>query len=197
LKLKIGDDNYNLPFKRLASAVNAMGLLVVKEAQNELELQDKVVTGQLKNSLTYTVTTGKDEVTLEFGAGAPYWDFVNQGVRGAVSSAKAPNSPYQFGTGSHTGRGTLRGGIDRWVIQKPIEGVRDMKTGRFLPRKELVRRISSTIWNTGIEPSNYYTLALDRGWKRAKKRIGVAIGLDVNDFMVENFGGDYIIDITI
>ena len=197
LTIKVGDENLKLKFTRLRSAMNAMGLLVVKEAQLELQNQDKVVSGNLRDSLTYTLETGKDSMTLEFSAGVDYWDFVNQGVRGTKSSAKAPNSPYQFGTGSYTGSQTLTGGIDRWVVRKPVGNIRDPKTGRFIPRKQLVRWISNIVWTTGIRPSNYYTLAIDRGWKKAKKRIGVAIGLDVNDFVSDNLAGEFNIDITL
>lgn len=197
LTIKIEDENLQLKFPRLRQAMRGLGDIVIKEAQAELRTQDKVVSGDLYNSLTYTIDTGADQMTLVFGAGVPYWDFVNQGVRGTQSSAKAPNSPYQFGTGSYTGSQTLRGGIDRWVVQKPIAGIRDMKTGRFVPRKQLVRMISRIVWTTGIKPSNYFTLALDRGWQKAKKRIGLAVGLDVNQFMSDNFSREYVIDIEL
>lgn len=197
IRIRVGDENLPLEFKRLAAVLPKLGNVVLKDARKILKQQDKVVSGDLYNSLRYTVNTGKEQMQLTFDAGVPYWDFVNQGVRGAKSSAKAPNSPYQFGTGSYTGTQTLRGGIDRWVIRKPVAGVRDPKTGRFIPRKQLVRWISNIVWNTGIAPSNYYTLAIDQGWKRYKKRMAVAIGLDVNDFVSKNLSGEFTIDITI
>lgn len=197
LKIRIGDEDLQLKFKRLIEVMPKLGNLVVKEARKTLKSQDKVVSGALYDSLQYQITTGKDTLEITFDAGVPYWDFVNLGVKGAKSSAKAPNSPYQFGTGSYTGNQTLRGGIDRWVIRKPIEGVRDRKTGRFVPRKQLVRWISNVVWNTGIAPSNYYTLAIDQGWKRYKKRMAVAIGLDVNDFVSEYYSNEFNIDISI
>ena len=197
IKIRLEGETLPLKFKRLAAVLPNLGKVVLKDARKILKQQDKVVSGDLYNSLRYNITTGKETMQLTFDAGVPYWDFVNQGVRGVKSAAKAPNSPYQFGTGSYTGTQTLRGGIDRWVIRKPVAGVRDPKTGRFIPRKQLVRWISSIVWNTGIAPSNYYTLAIDNGWKRYKKRIGVAIGMDVNDFVSENFSGTFTIDITL
>lgn len=197
LKIKVNGEDKGLVFKRLASALEGMAKYVIKEARIELKNQDKVVSGDLYNSLYYKLNTGRDETTLEFEAGVPYWDFVNQGVKGVKDQSKAPESDYRFGTGNFSGQGTLRGGIDRWVIRKPIEGVRDAKTGRFIPRKQMVRMISNKIWNYGIAPSNYYTLALDRGWKTYKKRMAVAIGLDVSDFVTEHYEGDIDIEITI
>jgi len=195
LKIKLEGEEKKVVFNRLKSALEGMAKYVIREARVILEQQDKVVTGNLRDSLRYNINTGADETSIAFDAGAPYWDFVNQGIKGARDSSKAPDSDYQFGTGNFVGQGTLKGGINKWVIQKPIEGVRDAKTGRFLPRKQMVRMISNKIWNYGIAPSKYYTLALDNGWKRYKKRMAVAIGLDVSDFMEENYDGD--IDITI
>lgn len=197
LKIKVENKDQVIEFKRLRSALESMAKYVIRDARVQLQSQDKVVTGTLRDSLKYSISTGKDEMQLDFDAGAPYWDFVNQGVRGAIDQSKAPDSDYQFGSGNFTGSGTLRGGINRWVIQKPIEGVRDAKTGRFLPRKQMVRMISNRIWNYGIAPSNYYTLAMDNGWNRYKKRMAVAIGLDVSDFVTKYYEGDIDIDITI
>jgi len=197
LTIKADGENMKLRFDRLQQALRGVGIMVIKEARKNLRKQDKVVTGELYDSLQYHIVTKKEEITIMFDADAPYWDFVNQGIKGTKSSAKAPKSEYQFGTGSYTGTQTLRGGIDRWVIRKPIEGVRDSKTGRFIPRKQLVRMISNSVWTTGIKPSNYYTLAFDSGWKKSKKRIGVAIGLDVDDFVSKNLTGNYTIDITL
>lgn len=197
INIKVGDENMKLVFNNLRRALKRMGPIVLKEAKKELNKQDKVVSGNLSNSLRYTISAGTDSISLAFDAEAPYWDFVEQGVRGAVSSAKAPNSPYQFGTGSYSGTQTLRGGIDRWVIQKPVEGVRDPKTGRFVPRKQLVRWISAIVWNTGIAPSNYYQLAIDRGWRKSKGKIAIAVGKDVDEFISANWSGEYIIDVTV
>lgn len=197
LKMRVNGADEDLVFSRLKAALEGMAKYVIREARLQLERQGKVVTGDLRDSLQYTLSTGRDETTLEFDAGVPYWDFVNQGVKGATDQSKAPDSDYQFGTGNFSGQGTLRGGINKWVIQKPLQGIRDPKTGRFTPRKQMVRMISNKIWNYGIAPSEYYTLALDRGWKTYKKRMAVAIGLDVSDFVTKHYEGDIDIEITI
>lgn len=77
LKIKVNGEDKGLVFKRLASALEGMAKYVIKEARIELKNQDKVVSGDLYNSLYYKLNTGRDETTLEFEAGVPYWDFVN------------------------------------------------------------------------------------------------------------------------
>ena len=196
LKLIVEGEVIYLYLNNLAKALNRIGKRVVANARKVLKQQDKVVTGNLSKSLYYTIEGTDEGIELLFEGHAPYWDFVEQGVKGKISAAKAPDSPFRFGSGNFEGQGTLRGGINRWVIQKPIKGIRDSK-GRFTPRKQMVSAISSEIYNYGIEPSNFYSIALDQGYKKSKQLIARAIGQDVSDFVEENMTGVYNISITI
>lgn len=198
-------------FTRLEKAMNRVGKSVIKSARNVLKKQGKVVTGNLSNSLYYVIEGSKDTIELTFEGHVPYWDFVEKGVQGANPNKpkpknaksklpyanRAPDSPYKFGSGKEQETtGTLRGGIDRWVIQKPFGNIRDEK-GRFIPRKSLVSAVSSNIYNYGLTPSNYYTIALDQGFKKSKVLMGRAIGRDVATFVQDNMTGVYNITITI
>ena len=91
--------------------------------------------------------------------------FVDKGVKGADPYAlpeyarwhgknKAPNSPYQFGSMKSRG---LKQAINRWTIQKGLKGVRDKKTGRFLPRKSMQFMINRSIYLSGLEASMFFT----------------------------------------
>lgn len=51
--------------------------------------------------------------------GSDYFDFVEKGVRGTQSSAKAPTSPYRFGTGSGP-KGGLTRSISEWSARKGL-----------------------------------------------------------------------------
>ena len=196
LKLIVQGEVIYLHLNNLRKILNKTGKRVVANARKVLKQQKKVVTGTLSKSLFYTIEGTDEGIELLFEGHAPYWDFVEQGVQGLLSNKKAPDSPYRFGSGNFEGSGTLRGGIDRWVIQKPIKGVRDAK-GRFTPRKQMVSAISSKIYNYGIEPSNFYTIALDQGYKKSTRLIARAIGMDVGDFVEDNMAGTYNITITI
>tara|TARA_R110002050_G_scaffold150909_3_gene277832 strand:- start:127 stop:744 length:618 start_codon:yes stop_codon:yes gene_type:complete len=196
LKLFVEGEVIYLYLNNLRKTLNRIGKRIVANARKVLKQQNKVVTGNLSKSLYYTIEGTDEGVELLFEGHAPYWDFVEQGVKGKISEAKAPNSPFKFGSGNFEGTGTLRGGINRWVIQKPIKGVRDSK-GRFTPRKQMVSAISSEIYNYGIEPSNFYTTSLDQGYKKSTQLIARAIGLDVSDFVEENMTGVYNITIKL
>lgn len=67
-----------------------------------------------------------------------YFDFIEKGVRGSVSSTLAPNSPYQFGTG--TGRpGGLTEAITKWTKRKGID-------------KKYIFPIVRNIYKFGLKP---------------------------------------------
>lgn len=197
LNIDVDGEQFPITFTQLDRVLNRIGKRVVSNARKVLKKQKKVVSGYLSKSLYYEIEGSKESVELTFEAQAPYWDFVEQGVQGLISNKKAPNSPFKFGSGkTQLTKGTLRGGIDKWVIQKPIPGVRGAN-GRFIPRKQMVSAISTQVYNYGIAPSNYYAIALDQGYKKGKRLIAKAIGTDVSNFIEENMAGTYFITITI
>ena len=83
-----------------------------------------------------------------------YWAFVDQGVKGKESSAKAPNSPFRFGTGTGR-RGGLRESIPKWVQAKRFQ-FRDKK-GKFLSYEQTAFIIARSIYKTGIKPSYFFS----------------------------------------
>jgi hypothetical protein len=93
-----------------------------------------------------------------------YGMFVDKGVKGKTSSAKAPNSPYKFGTGTGK-KGGLTQGINKWVKQKGFQ-FRDKKSGRFLSYDSTAYLITRSIFNKGIKPSLFFTKPFEAGYKK-------------------------------
>ncbi len=213
IKINIDVEGEAVPmyFPSLQKELNRIGKTVVNIARKTLKEQGKVVSGNLSKSLYYTIEGSKNRIELIFEGGVPYWDFVEQGVQGADPTKpkpanaqgkkpyrnRAPKSDYHFGSGKpQPTQGTLRGAIDKWVIRKPVGNIRG-ENGKFIPRKQMVGAMSSNIYTYGLAPSNYYTIALDAGWKKAKRKFATAIGADVSDFIYTNMEGDYTIEIYI
>jgi hypothetical protein len=169
-----------LKFKLLSYALNNFGKEVVKVGRSNLAKQKKNSTGNLSKSLTYTIGDNNMDIAyIEFEApNASYWKFVNWGVKGLISSAKAPKSPFQFGSKNYEGTGTLRGGIDSWIKSKPISQWQSLKTGRFLSYKQMASMISREVYLNGIAPSYFYSSAFERVWKRSRGKIEDALGED-------------------
>ena len=158
-----------------------IGKEVRRRARISLKARGKVVTGNLYNSIRYEQSVSKNEKSLDLRfsfPGAEYWQFVDEGVKGALSSAKAPRSPFRFGSGTGP-KGRLRPSIDKWVVRKGIAP--RAAGGQFASRKSMVYAISRSIYQTGIRPSYFFTNAYDRTLKKHNAKLEKAVGDDIGN----------------
>ena len=157
------------------------GKYVVQQSKSNLSKKKKKDTSNLYNGVKFEVTKEKDSTTLsfDFGTANDYWQFVDKGVKGVSSSAKAPNSPFKFGTG--TGKsGGLTKGINGWVARKRIQ-FQDKKTKQFLSYKATAFLIMRSIWNKGLETTNFFTKPFEQAFKRVPDDIYAAYALEVEE----------------
>ena len=183
LTIEIGGKTY--PMTNLNKTLDKVGKMWRKNARISLRMQDKVNTGALYNSMPVTVGQNQHVYYVNITPKVDYWEYVDKGVQGASRNifARQSESPFKFGSGKG-GRG-LRGAIDKWVIQKGIQGTRDAQ-GRFTPRKSLVFLISRAIWNRGLKPTFFISDTLKRLKPKAMKWLGLAIGEDIANAIKEN-----------
>ena len=166
------------------SVVNELekfGKYVVQQSKSNLSKKKKKDTSNLYNGVKFEVTKEKNSTTLsfDFGTANDYWQFVDKGVKGVSSSAKAPNSPFKFGTG--TGKsGGLTKGINGWVARKRIQ-FQDKKTKQFLSYKATAFLIMRSIWNKGLETTNFFTKPFEQAFKRVPDDIYAAYALEVEE----------------
>jgi len=174
--IEIGGVKY--PLTNLTKTLEKIGKMWRKNARISLRKQDKVNTGALYNSMPLIVGEDKDGYFVDITPQVHYWEFVDKGVQGASRNifTRQSESPFKFGSGK--GPRGLRGAIDKWVVQKSIEGTRDAQ-GRFTPRKSLVFLISKAIYNRGLKPTFFISDTLKRLKPKAMKWLGLAIGKDV------------------
>jgi hypothetical protein len=178
-----------MTYKNLKEALAEVRDLIVKESKENL-IAAKKGGGALENSIKGTPVSESGSSLMFQILMEDYATFVDKGVQGNDPEAqpkgalsrynKAPKSPYQFGTGSYKGSGTLRGAIDKWVLQKGIPNVRDEK-GRFIKRKTLVYLMTRSIWNTGIKPTYFFTNAQDRYSKGVQAKFAEAYSRDLSE----------------
>ena len=109
---------------------------------------------------------------------ADYGKFKDKGVKGKSSSAKAPNSPYRFGTGSGK-KGGLTKSMQDYVKRKGIQ-FRDRKSGRFLSYKSTAFIISRSIYQKGTKASMFFTKPFEAAFKRLPDELveAYSIGLE-------------------
>ncbi len=81
--------------KSIGDVINNLAIRVYDEVIKQIDDESLIDTGNLRSTVVMPVKFfGTKFVATLFMA--DYYDFINKGVKGTISSAKAPNSPYSF-----------------------------------------------------------------------------------------------------
>jgi hypothetical protein len=160
--------------------LNRFGKTVVKEAKTALTKQNRNVSKELFNSLKYDVKVSKNSFEMSIYM-ADYGKFQDQGVKGKSSSAKAPQSEFQFGSGTGK-KGGLTSGIFEWVKARRFQ-FSDRKTGKFMTYKATAFLISRSIYQKGMKPTQFISKPFNAAFKNFSKDIVKAYGLEVNKLL--------------
>lgn len=164
----------------LEKYLNDFGKDVVKQSRTRLSKAKKNDSKSLYNSLSYDLNVSKNSFSLSFNM-EDYGTFIDKGVKGVSSSAKAPNSPYKFGTGTGK-KGGLTNGIDKWVTRKRIQ-FKDRKSGKFMSYKSTAFLIRNSIWNKGLETTNFFSRPFEIAFKKLPDTIIEKFSLDLDELL--------------
>lgn len=148
---------------------------VINRSRSNLTQKKKNVSKELYNSLDYELKVSQNSFSLSFLM-EDYGTFIDKGVKGRDSSAKAPNSPYQY-----KNKMPPLKALDKWVVRKGI-AVRDKK-GRFVSRESLKFAIAKSIQSKGIETTNFFTKPFENAFKRLPEDLVNTYALEVEDFL--------------
>ncbi len=164
--------------------LNEFGKSVIERAKANLKKGGSHgshnTSNSLSNSLSFKLKTNLRSVEFDFYA-EEHWKFLDYGVKGKVSSAKAPNSPFKFGSGTGK-KGGLRGAIDKWVVRKGLSGTRG-KDGRFMNRKQMVSMISRSIYLKGTPETKFFRNAFEKSFETLDDTLVEKYGLDLESFL--------------
>jgi len=136
---------------------------VIQQSRSNLTKGGKNVTKKLYDSLKGEIVTDKGFSIVGFSMD-DYGAFQDKGVRGKSSSAKAPNSPFKFGSGTGK-KGGLTQGINKWVRTKGFQ-FRDKTSGKFMSYQATAFLITRSIFHKGIKPSLFFTKPFEAGYKK-------------------------------
>ena len=163
--------------KSIQEELNKFAKYVIQQSRSNLSKSDKNVSKELYNSLGYNVEVTTKGAELGFSM-EQYGEFQDKGVRGKSSSAKAPNSPFRFGSGTGK-KGGLTNSINKWVKRRGIQ-FKDRKSGRFLSYQSTAFLISRSIYQKGIKPSLFFTKPFVAAFKRLPDELleAYSIGLE-------------------
>lgn len=164
----------------LKKYLDTFGKSVVKQSKTRLSKAKKNDSKSLYNSISYDLNVSKNSFSLTFSM-EDYGTFIDKGVKGVSSSAKAPNSPYKFGTGTGK-KGGLTNGIDKWVTRKRIQ-FKDRSSGKFMSYKSTAFLIRNSIWNKGLETTDFFSKPFEQAFKKLPDTIIEAFALDIDDLL--------------
>lgn len=143
-----------MELKNVDDLIKKFRSYVIQQARSNLTKGGKNVSSKLYNSINSEVLKEDNYSLINFSM-EDYGAYQDQGVQGKRSSAKAPNSPFKFGSGKGI-EGGLTEGIDKWVRNRGIQ-FRDKETGKFLSYQSTAFIITRSIYQTGIRPSLFFT----------------------------------------
>ena len=146
-----------MEFKNTIQSLQKLGNDVVKEGRNILKQKKKNATGTLSRDFDYLVTNQKDSVTLEFefGRAEDYWQFVDEGVKGAggfkgSGRARGHGSPFKYSS-----KMPPRQPLIKWIKCKSLKG-RDAK-GKFITNNSLAFLIQRSIFQRGLTRTQFFS----------------------------------------
>ncbi len=164
--------------------LNSFGKSVVNKAKGILKRKDKVVSGNLLNSIKFRIKKDQDNLSVEFLM-AEYGTFVDKGVSGTQQKrtyvdykGQRKTSPYSYGK---TRDGGLTRGLDNWIVRRGI-APRDAQ-GRFISRKSLKFLIARKIYTKGIQGVSFFQKPLQLGMKDFYNKVGKAIKEDIENII--------------
>ena len=145
-----------MEFKNTIQALQKLGNNVVKEGRGILKKNNKS-SGNLYRDFDYLVTTQKDSLTLEFefGRADNYWQFVDEGVRGAggfkgSGRARGQGSPFKYSS-----KMPPRKPLIEWIKSKGLKG-RGAK-GRFISNNSFAFLIQRSIFQRGLTRTQFFS----------------------------------------
>jgi len=157
---------------------------VVTQSRANLTRGNKNVSKKLYNSINGDVFVSKTLKSLGiYFEMEEHGSYQDQGVKGKKSSAKAPNSPYRFGTGTGK-KGGLTEGIRNWVKARRFQ-FRD-KNGKFMSYEQTARLIIPSVYNKGIKPSYFFTKPFEKGFQKLPDDIVERYGLVIDKLIKQN-----------
>jgi len=164
----------------VTKAFDKFGKYVVQQSRTNLTKKDKNATKELYNSLGYKIKQSKN--SFEFSISMEdYGLYIDRGVKG-VGGTKADGSSWDKkkvtnNDFKYRNKRPPAKVFNGWVIKRGIAP--RSKTGQFTSRKSVMFAIAESVYHTGLETTNFFSLPFERGFKNLPDEIVEAYGLDM------------------
>ena len=173
-----------MEFNNTIQALQKIGKNVVKEGRGILKRKNKTTSkNTLYNDFDYLVGSSKDSITLEFlfGGADNYWQFVDEGVRGAggfkgSGRMRGQGSPFKY-----SNKMPPRQPLINWIKNKPAKG--RSKSGRFITNESFAFLIQRSIFQRGLERTQFFSKPFTEQLKNQTENITKAFADDLEQLL--------------
>jgi hypothetical protein len=166
--------------ERIQAVLDRFGKYVVQQARANLTRNNKNVSKDLYNSITWNSEAAKSGASFSASLSMlPYGEFQDQGVKGKSSTYGASQgSPFRFGTGKGK-KGGLTEAMQKWVRARRLQ-FRDKK-GKFLSYDSTAFLIARSVYQKGIPASMFYSRPFNLAYQRLPSELIQAFELTPED----------------
>lgn len=166
--------------ERIQAVLDRFGKYVVQQARANLTRNNKNVSKDLYNSITWNSEAAKSGASFSASLSMlPYGEFQDQGVKGKSSTYGASQgSPFRFGRGKGK-KGGLTEAMQKWVRARRLQ-FRDKK-GKFLSYDSTAFLIARSVYQKGIPASMFYSRPFNLAYQRLPSELIEAFELTPED----------------
>lgn len=166
--------------KETLSTLQAFNQYVIKQSRTNLTKGKKNVSKKLYDSLKAQTKVSPNSIE-NYIEMEQYGQFLDLGVKGKVSSQRAPNSPFKYGSGTGK-KGGLTEGIRGWVKARRFQ-FKNRETGKFMSYEQTAQLITRSIYLKGTKPTLFFSKPFAKGFESLPDELIKAYGLDIESFL--------------
>ena len=162
------------------NTLQAFNKYVIQQARTNLTKGNKNVSKNLYDSLKAQTKVSPNSIE-NYIEMEQYGQFLDLGVKGKVSSQRAPNSPFKYGSGTGK-KGGLTEGIRGWVKARRFQ-FKNRETGKFMSYEQTAQLITRSIYLKGTKPTLFFSKPFAKGFESLPEELIKAYGLDIESFL--------------
>lgn len=173
-----------MKLNNLEQAIRGLANDIVDQAKKNL-VDEYKSNGQLYATLRSEIEQKTNEFIVKFYM-QDYGIFVDKGVKGKTSTypkTRAALSQFQYGSGNYP-KGGLTEGVLKWVKRKRFQW--RTEDGKFMSYDAMSLLIARSIYNKGIEATEFFSKPFDRVLKEVPIELIEAFTLDI-EYALINF----------
>jgi hypothetical protein len=160
--------------ENIEATLDKFARYVVQQARSNLTRQKRNTSKRLYESLGYDLRVSSNSFSLSFKM-EEYGDYLDKGVSG---TKKKYNTPFKY-----TNKMPPAKAFANWAVKKGLTGVRDEKTGRFIPRKSLQYALARSVYYNGIKPTKFFSRPFGLAFEKLPPKVVEAFKLTNDDFI--------------